>query len=56
MSTIWVFDSIENKYTLYRGEECMKNICNFLREHATNAIRNNKMLPLTKKEFQMHQD
>ena len=38
MSTIWAFDNIENKYTLYRGEDCMKMFCSFLREHATNAI------------------
>ena len=23
MSTIWAFHSIENKHTLYRGEDCM---------------------------------
>ena len=33
MSTIWVFDNIENKHTLYRGEDCMKNFCTFSREH-----------------------
>ena len=25
MSTIWAFDHIENKHTLYRGKGCMKN-------------------------------
>ena len=25
MSTIWVFDNIENKHTLYHGEDYMKN-------------------------------
>ena len=24
ISTIWTFDHIENKHTLYRGEDCMK--------------------------------
>ena len=24
MLTIWAFDHIENKHTLYRGEDCMK--------------------------------
>ena len=23
-STMWIFDNIENKHTLYRGQECMK--------------------------------
>ena len=37
MSTIWAFDDIENKYTLYRGEDCMKKFCSSLREYATNV-------------------
>ena len=36
VSTIWAFDSIENKHTLYCGEECMKKFCTSLREHSTN--------------------
>ena len=45
------FDTIENKHSLYRGEDCMKNFCTSLREHATNLINfeKKKMLPLTKK-------
>ena len=31
MSTIWVFDNIENKHTLYRGKDCMKKFCESLR-------------------------
>ena len=27
MATIWAFDHIENKHTLYRGKDCMKNFC-----------------------------
>ena len=27
MSTLWVFDNIENKHTLYCGEDCMKKFC-----------------------------
>ena len=38
MSTIWAFDNIENKHSLYRGEDCMKKFCTSLREHATNVI------------------
>ena len=25
MSSIWAFNNIENKHTLYLGEDCMKN-------------------------------
>ena len=38
MSTIWAFDNIENKHTLYRREDCMKKFCTSLRDHATNVI------------------
>ena len=58
MSTIWAFDHIENKHTLYCGEDCMKKFCTSLREHATNVINfeKEKMLPLTKKRAKLHQD
>ena len=38
MSTSWGFDHMENKHTLYRGEDCMKMFCTSLREHAKNTI------------------
>ena len=38
MSTIWAFYNIENKHTLYRGEDCKKTFCEPLREHAKNII------------------
>ena len=49
---------LKNKHTSYRGEDCMKNFCTSLREHATNVINfeKKKMLPLTKKELKLHQD
>ena len=58
MSTIWAFDNIENKHTLYRGKDCMKKFCSSLREHATNVINfeKNKTLPVTKKELKSHQN
>ena len=34
MSTIWGFDPIENKHTLYHGKDCKKKFCNSLKEHA----------------------
>ena len=26
-STIWTFDGIKHKHDVYRGEDCMKNLC-----------------------------
>ena len=37
MSTIWAFDNIENKHSLYRGEDCMKILCTSLLRHAANV-------------------
>ena len=34
MSLISSFRSIENKYDVYRGKDCMKKFCEFLREQA----------------------
>ena len=36
MSTIWEFDHIESKYTLYCGKDCMEKFWESLREHAKN--------------------
>ena len=38
MSTIWVFDHIENKHTLHLGEDCVKTPFEYLREHVKNII------------------
>ena len=58
MSTIWAFDNIENKHTLYRGKDCVKKFCEFLREHAKNitGFEKKKMLPLTKEELKSYHD
>ena len=50
-STIWSFNHIENKCSLYPEKDCMKKFCEFLREHAKSIINfeKKKMLPLTKK-------
>ena len=58
MSTIWAFDNIENKHTLYRGEDCMKKFWESLREHAKHIIgfEKKKVLPLTKEELKSYQD
>ena len=38
MATVWAFDNIENKHSLYRGRDCMKKFCACykLMLHATN--------------------
>ena len=58
MSTIWGFDHIENKHTLYLGKDYMKKFCTSLREHAKNIIdfEKKKMLQLKKEELKLHQD
>ena len=32
------FTSIENKHDIYRGKDCMKKFCEFLREHTMKII------------------
>ena len=58
MSTIWTFDHIENKHSLYLGKDCRKKFCESLREHAKNIIdfEKKKILSLTKEELKPHQD
>ena len=52
MSTIWTFNNIENKHTLYCWEDCMKKFCESLREYAKNLIDfEKKKIPLTKEEL-----
>ena len=38
MSTAWAFENIENKHTLYRGKDCIKNFCESLRECTKDII------------------
>ena len=56
MPTIWTFDHIENKHTLYRAEDCTKKTCSS--EHATNILNfeKKKILPLIKEELKLHQE
>ena len=50
MSITWAFDNIQNKYSLYRGKDCIRKFCSSLREHATKTIdfEKKKMLSLAK--------
>ena len=38
ISSVSSFRSIENKHDVYRGKDCMKKFCEFLREHAMKII------------------
>ena len=38
MFTISSFRRIENKHDVYRGKDCMKKFCEFLREHPMKII------------------
>ena len=38
MLTIWGFDYVEDKHTLFRRKDCMKKFCTPSREHAKNII------------------
>ena len=51
-------DNTENKHSLYCWKNCMKKFCSYLREHATNVMNyeKKKMLPLTKRKLNLHQD
>ena len=51
MSTISSFRNIENKHDAYRGKDCMKKLCEYLREHALkiiNYFKKKKIKLLTK--------
>ena len=40
MSIILSFKSIENNYDVYKGKDCMEQLCEFLREHAMEIEEN----------------
>ena len=52
MSSISSFRSIENENDVYRGKDCMKTFCEFLRKHALKIInfKKKKMKLLTKEQ------
>ena len=56
MSTIWAFDNIKNKHTLFRGNGYTKKFCESFSEHAKDIVgfEKKKMLPLTKEELKKH--
>ena len=52
MSTILWFKSIENKYHVYQGKECMKKFCKSFREYTVKIINFKKKKKLLTKEHQ----
>ena len=53
MSTISSLRSIENKHDVYRGKDCMKKFCEFVREHTMKIINfKKKKMELLTKEWQ----
>ena len=53
MSTISSFRRIENKHDVYRSKDCIKKICEFLREHAMKIVNfKKKKMELLRKELQ----
>ena len=60
MPTMWAFDNIEKKHTLYCGEDCMKKICESLKNMQKIIEKKEKLkknfLTLTKEELKSYQD
>ena len=58
MSAISSFISIENKHDIYRGKDCMKKFCEFLREHAMKIVnfKKKKMKLLTKEQQESYEN
>ena len=58
ISTISSFRSIENKYYVYRGKDCMKKFCEFLKQHAMKIInfKKKKIKSLTKEQQELNEN
>ena len=58
MSKMSSFRSRENKDDAYRGKDCMKNFCKFLREHAIKIVsfKKIKMKLLTKGQQESYEN
>ena len=56
MSTILSFKSTENKHYVHRGKDCMKNFCEFLREHTMKIINFKQMKLLTKEQQESYEN
>ena len=58
MSLISSFRSIENKHGVYRGKDCMKKFCEYLREPVMKVItfKKKKMNLLTKEQQESYEN
>ena len=58
MSTISSFKGIENNHYVYRGKDCMKKFCEFLRQHAMKItnFEKKKMKLLTKEHQESYEN
>ena len=57
MFIISSYRSIENKHDVYRGKDCMKKLCVFLREHVMKIINLKiKMKLLTKQQQKLYEN
>ena len=59
MSTIWAFDSVENKHTFYRGKDCMKKFCTYFFKRICkicNWFWKEKNVTVNKEELKSYQD
>ena len=55
ISAMSSFKSIENKHDIYRGKDCMKKLCETLRQHKMKIIlKKKKMKLLTKEQHQSY--
>ena len=58
--TISSFRGIEKKHNVYRGKDCMKTFCKFLRQHAMKIINfkkeKNKKKLLAKEQQESHEN
>ena len=58
MCTISSFRYIENKHDIYRSEDCMKKLCEYLREHTMKIIdfKKKTMKSLTKEQQESYEN
>ena len=57
MSTISLLRGIQSKHYVYRGKDCMKFFCEFLREYAMNIInfKKRKLMLLTNEQLESYE-
>ena len=61
MSMIWRFGiewyGMEIRHDVSRREDCMKNFCEYIREHVMKVInlKKKKMIPLTNEQHESHE-